>query len=73
MTIEVQADVVGEDSILPDLGQLSDSQKGLLVAVPVLGGALLQRHLGTHPYGRTETWGCGYTGPTARMQYTFGQ
>src|ERR1700756_3598156 len=30
------------NSIIPDLGQLSDSQKGLMVAVPVLGGALLR-------------------------------
>jgi MFS transporter, NNP family, nitrate/nitrite transporter len=29
-------------SIIPDLGELSDSQKGLLVAVPALGGALLR-------------------------------
>jgi NNP family nitrate/nitrite transporter-like MFS transporter len=29
-------------SIIPDLGQLSDAQKGLMVAVPVLGGALLR-------------------------------
>ena len=29
-------------SIIPDLGELSDSRKGLLVAVPVLGGALLR-------------------------------
>src|SRR5258708_20053256 len=34
------------NSIIPDLGQLSDSQKGLLVAVPVLGGALLRLVLG---------------------------
>jgi NNP family nitrate/nitrite transporter-like MFS transporter len=30
------------NSIIHDLGQLSDSRKGLLVAVPVLGGALLR-------------------------------
>jgi NNP family nitrate/nitrite transporter-like MFS transporter len=34
------------NSIIPDLGQLSDSQKGLMVAVPVLGGALLRLVLG---------------------------
>src|SRR5258707_15535295 len=28
------------NSIIPDLGELSDSQKGLLVAIPVLDGAL---------------------------------
>src|SRR4029453_13539803 len=34
------------NSIIPDLGQLSDSRKGLMVAVPVLGGALLRLVLG---------------------------
>src|ERR1700751_3439544 len=35
------------NSIIPDLGRLSDSRKGLMVAVPVLGGALLRLVLGT--------------------------
>src|SRR5438093_12935512 len=30
------------NSIIADLGELSDSRKGLMVAVPVLGGALLR-------------------------------
>jgi MFS transporter, NNP family, nitrate/nitrite transporter len=34
------------NAIIADLGQLSDSQKGLMVAVPVLGGALLRLVLG---------------------------
>src|SRR6476661_4454125 len=34
------------NAIIPDLGQLSGSQKGLMVAVPVLGGALLRLVLG---------------------------
>ena len=34
------------NSIIPDLGELSDSRKGLMVAVPVLGGALLRLVLG---------------------------
>jgi MFS transporter, NNP family, nitrate/nitrite transporter len=34
------------NSIIPDLGQLSDSRKGLMVAVPVLGGALLRLIVG---------------------------
>jgi NNP family nitrate/nitrite transporter-like MFS transporter len=34
------------NSIIPDLGELSDSRKGLMVAVPVLGGALLRPVLG---------------------------
>jgi NNP family nitrate/nitrite transporter-like MFS transporter len=34
------------NSIIPDLGALSDSRKGLMVAVPVLGGALLRLVVG---------------------------
>jgi NNP family nitrate/nitrite transporter-like MFS transporter len=34
------------NSIIPDLGQVSDSQKGLMVAVPLLGGSLLRLVLG---------------------------
>jgi MFS transporter, NNP family, nitrate/nitrite transporter len=34
------------NAIIPDLGPITDSQKGLLVAVPVLGGALLRLVLG---------------------------
>src|SRR4029450_13414932 len=34
------------NGIIPDLGELSDSRKGLMVAVPVLGGALLRLVLG---------------------------
>jgi NNP family nitrate/nitrite transporter-like MFS transporter len=34
------------NSIIPDLGPLSDSQKGMMVAVPVLGGALLRLVVG---------------------------
>jgi len=34
------------NSIIPDLGALSDSRKGLMVAIPVLGGALLRLVLG---------------------------
>src|SRR5438067_4250896 len=34
------------NSIIPDLGELSDSRKGLMVAIPVLGGALLRLVLG---------------------------
>jgi NNP family nitrate/nitrite transporter-like MFS transporter len=33
-------------AIIPDLGELSDSRKGLMVAVPLLGGALLRLVLG---------------------------
>ncbi len=31
---------------IPDLGALSDSRKGLMVAVPVLGGLLLRLVIG---------------------------
>jgi NNP family nitrate/nitrite transporter-like MFS transporter len=34
------------NSIIPDVGQISDARKGLMVAVPVLGGALLRLVLG---------------------------
>jgi NNP family nitrate/nitrite transporter-like MFS transporter len=34
------------NAIVPDLGGLSDSRKGLMVAIPVLGGALLRPVLG---------------------------
>jgi NNP family nitrate/nitrite transporter-like MFS transporter len=34
------------NSIIPDLELLSDSQKGMMVAVPVLGGALLRLKVG---------------------------
>lgn len=34
------------NSIIPDLGQVSDSRKGLMVAVPLLGGSLLRLVLG---------------------------
>src|ERR1700730_4636292 len=43
--------------IIPDLGPLSDSRKGLMVAVPVLGGALLRLVLGplAHHSGAKKT------------------
>jgi NNP family nitrate/nitrite transporter-like MFS transporter len=44
-------------SIVPQLG-LSDAQKGLLVAVPLLGGALLRLVLGV----MTDHWGARRTG-----------
>jgi nitrate/nitrite transporter NarK len=34
------------NSIIPDLGQLSDARKGLMVAVPVLGGSLQRLIIG---------------------------
>lgn len=42
----------------------------LLVAALAVGTAALQWRLRSGPLGWTDTWGCGYTGPTPRMQYT---
>jgi len=51
------------------LWQLSLGAISLLVAL-ALGAAVLQWRIRTRPLAWTETWGCGYTGPTPRMQYT---
>jgi len=42
---------------------------GLFLGAVVLLGAL-RALLGRAPAGRVDTWGCGYSRPTARMQYT---
>jgi hydrogenase-4 component B len=42
----------------------------LLLAVLAAGFGLLQWRIGSQPLSFTATWGCGYTGPTPRMQYT---
>jgi hydrogenase-4 component B len=42
----------------------------ILLAVLAAGAVALQWRLRTQPLAWTETWGCGYTGPTPRMQYT---
>ena len=42
----------------------------MLWVMLIVGAALLARFLRTLPLARAETWGCGYSAPTARMQYT---
>jgi hydrogenase-4 component B len=51
------------------LAELSLAALGLAAAL-LLGMALLNWRIRTQPLTWTETWGCGYTGPTPRMQYT---
>ncbi len=51
---------------LANLGLASIALWGMLV----VGAALLTRRLRAVSIVRTETWGCGYTAPTSRMQYT---
>ena len=42
----------------------------MMLAALAAGGLALQWRLRTQPLAWTETWGCGYTGATPRMQYT---
>ena len=51
------------------LGQLRTAAIVLLLSL-VVGVFWLNRRIQKHSLGWTETWGCGYTAPTARMQYT---
>jgi hydrogenase-4 component B len=51
------------------LARVSEVAIGLLAAMG-LGTAWLTWRLGSQPLTWTETWGCGYTAPTPRMQYT---
>lgn len=41
-----------------------------LLLVIVLAAVMLRKRLAQLPAGTDETWGCGYTAPTRRMQYT---
>jgi hydrogenase-4 component B len=41
-----------------------------LLLVITSAALLLKRHFARLPAGTAETWGCGYTAPTSRMQYT---
>jgi NNP family nitrate/nitrite transporter-like MFS transporter len=50
------------NSIIPSFG-LSDSEKGLMVAVPILGGAILRLVLGV----MTDRWGAKRTGIVGMM------
>ena len=60
--------VISLEDIAP-LGQLRIAAILLVVAL-ILGAFWLNRRIQNHSLGWTETWGCGYTAPTARMQYT---
>jgi hydrogenase-4 component B len=51
------------------LGQLRTAAMVLVVAL-IVGAFWLNRRIQKHSLGWTETWGCGYTAPTPRMQYT---
>ncbi len=42
----------------------------LLLAALFFCTLMMQRRIAKNGLGWTETWGCGYTAPTARMQYT---
>ena len=54
---------------LAPLASLSQASIALFVML-AFGAAILQLRLHIFPLERSETWGCGYTAPTARMQYT---
>jgi hydrogenase-4 component B len=41
-----------------------------LVLIIVLAAFMFKRRLTQLPTGAADTWGCGYTAPTTRMQYT---
>jgi hydrogenase-4 component B len=60
------AEPLAQTAALPQISALAL----ILVAALALGMAALYWRLRTQPLGWTETWGCGYTGPTPRMQYT---
>lgn len=42
----------------------------VLFVLLIVGSVLIARRLQSYPMERAETWGCGYTAPTPRMQYT---
>jgi hydrogenase-4 component B len=52
------------------LGLLEPATRLSLLVVGIVGGLLLLRFAFTPKAPRHVTWGCGYTAPTARMQYT---
>ncbi len=51
------------------LRQISLTAIALIISIAA-GAGLLAWRIRTQPLGWTETWGCGYTAPTSRMQYT---
>lgn len=54
---------------LAPLSSISTAVAGLLIAI-MFGWAWLEWRIRSRPLDWTETWGCGYSAPTARMQYT---
>ena len=42
----------------------------ILTSLLVFGALMLRHRMTQMPVGRTVTWGCGYSAPTSRMQYT---
>jgi hydrogenase-4 component B len=59
----------------PGVGQAAALAQVSLTAIVLLvvlaaGGLALWWRLSSQPLARTETWGCGYTAVTPRMQYT---
>lgn len=62
----------GENVSLAALVPLDALQKVLwiLAGLLVFGGLMLNHRMTQVEVGTTGTWGCGYSAPTARMQYT---
>ncbi|MBI3863845.1 MAG: hydrogenase [Planctomycetia bacterium] len=54
---------------LAPVSQISTSAIALLASLALAAG-LLRWRIRTRPFDWTETWGCGYSAPTPRMQYT---
>ena len=65
---QAEPSAISLQSVAP-LGAIQTSAIVLVVAL-VIGAAWLSRRIQARSLGWTETWGCGYTAPTARMQYT---
>lgn len=57
---------VAQAAALPQISAMAI----VLVAALAAGVLVLRWRLAAWPLSWTETWGCGYTGPTPRMQYT---
>jgi NADH:ubiquinone oxidoreductase subunit 5 (subunit L)/multisubunit Na+/H+ antiporter MnhA subunit len=62
-------DLSTELSNVAHFGSVSAAAIALLVVVIASYGAFLRR-LSKVPPSKDQTWGCGYTAPTPRMQYT---
>lgn len=59
----------GAASELPDAGPMGAISLATLLAVGLVAG-LLRWSVRSRPTQASETWGCGYAAPNARMQYT---